>query len=92
MIKIYKYPLQYADHQTIIAPKGAKFFDIQLQQSVPCLWTAVDPDVPTEPYNIYIVSTGNAVPSKPCFYVATFQIHGRGLVFHVFAEMNPFNL
>jgi hypothetical protein len=83
MKTIHKYPLEVADEQDVTMPVGAVILTVQVQNNQPCLWALVEPDNPTQIRTILMHGTGN--PGE-CFwrYIATIQLHGGKLVFHVF--------
>jgi hypothetical protein len=85
-MKIWKWELNTAEHQTIYLPDGAKILDVQMQGIGCCLWALCDDSVTTayHPRNIAIYGTGNPLPDEVGEYIATFQAHGGSLVFHVF--------
>lgn len=41
--KIYKYPLETADRQKLILPKGAQILTVQEQHGQPYVWALIDP-------------------------------------------------
>lgn len=92
MTTVYKFPLQITDEQVVKMPKGAKILDAQMQAGVLCIWCVVDPDIELKEYKVWIIGTGHPAVKHPCFYVSTFQLPSRGLVFHVFIDINPYNI
>ena len=84
MSTIYKYPLEPGRTQLQI-PHGAQALTVQMQNGTPCLWAKVDPTRPAELRIFDVYGTGNAMPDDPrMLYVATFQMEGGALVWHVF--------
>lgn len=85
MKTIYKYKLQTTDEQQILMPKGAEILTVQLQDGEPQLWALVETNnQPTKRY-IEIFGTGNPIIGiGPRKYIATYQLRGGALVFHVF--------
>lgn len=85
-MRIWKYPLEVTDQQTVKMPPGAQLLTIQVQKGQCCLWAMVDETKqPTEARNIAIYGTGNPnVPDDPGTYIASFQMEGGALVFHAF--------
>lgn len=86
-MRIWKYPLAVADVQEHFMPEGAKLLDAQLQHGEPQLWALVDEKAKVGRRKIAIYGTGNPIPDAPDApgaYVASFQIGGGALVFHVF--------
>jgi hypothetical protein len=84
--RIYKWPLQVTDRQTVPLPRGAVILTVQAQRDELVLWAAVDSTAPTDAAIVNIVGTGNPMPSVVGDYVATVQQHGGALVWHVFIE------
>lgn len=85
--RIFKFPLEITDKQNIQIPKGSEILTVQTQDGMPCLWALVDQKRETEPRNIEIYGTGHPVLSDlgtSRKYIATFQMRGGSLVFHVF--------
>lgn len=84
MRTIYKYKLE-PNFGTLQMPKGAQVLTVQIQHGTPCLWAKVDPTQPTERRTFNVYGTGHEMPDDPCLvYVATFQVDGGALVWHVF--------
>jgi hypothetical protein len=84
MATIYKYPLEPGRTQLNL-PRGAQVLTVQMQHGSPCLWAKVDPMQPTEPRTFDVYGTGHQMPDDPrLLYVATFQMDGGALVWHVF--------
>lgn len=84
MNSIWKYPLRVVDEQTLDVPEGAEVLTVQVQNGTPCLWARVDPTAPKTPRKIITHGTGHLVPETTGRYIATYQIEGGALVFHVF--------
>lgn len=86
MKKVYKYPFEITDEQTIEMPKGAKILTAQVQQGTPTIWALVDPaESQTESVNIRTHGTGHSIPDSECLeYINTIQVYGGQLIFHVF--------
>ncbi len=91
-MRIYRYPLEVTDRQTIHLPYNSKILTAQLQHDSLQLWAMVDElENLSMPTTIAIYGTGNPMPDRPGEYISTFQMHGGNLVFHVFnltAEMS----
>lgn len=84
-MKIWKFPLRVTDVQHVIdMPVGAKLLDVQMQGDDCCMWALCNEHAPKELRRIAIYGTGNPIPDDPGEYVATFQMRGGSLVFHVF--------
>lgn len=89
MLTVYKYPLSLDDDVTLALPEGAQVLTIQMQNGDPVLWALVNPDAPTEQRSFHITGTGHSIeePRSQWRYVATFQMLGGALVFHVFEQI-----
>ena len=84
-MKIWKFPLELADHQKIKAPFNMGPLSVQMQNGVPCLWAIVDPAMGETLHNVWIHGTGHEVdPLVAGHFVGTFQALNGSLVFHVF--------
>lgn len=83
-MRIYKYPLQLMDRQTLSMPDGAKILSIQAQRDQVCLWAMVDENAQEIARTIAIYGTGQPIPDEPGTYMQTFQMAGGNLVFHAF--------
>lgn len=91
-MKIFKYPLEITDSQTIRMPKDAMILTIQLQDDNPCIWARIpDPKVGeinhSEFRTFITVGTGNEYDgSNTDFYIGTYQKKFLGGLFvgHVF--------
>lgn len=75
-LRIWKWPLEITDRQTIMAPKHARLLTIQMQGDQPCLWALCSIDADYEPRTIHIYGTGNPVFEESGSYIATFQSDG----------------
>lgn len=87
-MQILKWSLAITDKQTLRLPAGAKILTVQLQYGTPQLWALCDEAMAarygkTSRY-ISIYGTGNPMPDDPGEYIATFQMEGGALVWHVF--------
>lgn len=69
-------------------PRGAKLLSAQLQPTLgkPQLWVLVDQEQPKVRRRLVTVGTGHPLPPEILgfTFVGTFQLHGGGLVFHLF--------
>lgn len=83
-MRIWKFPIEVIDQQILMVPKDAKFLDVQMQRETCCLWALCNQDAEKEERYLKIYGTGNPMPDDPGDYIATFQMHGGTLVFHVF--------
>jgi hypothetical protein len=85
-MKIWKFPLEITDEQTVTAPVGALPLTAQFQHGSLQLWALVnDKSQIMAPLRIGIFGTGNPLPDAPGRYLSTFQLDGGALIFHVFA-------
>lgn len=90
-LKVYKYKLDAVGTQPVELPVGSKILSVQAQFEQLCLWVLVDPAVnkQTEKRVIEIVGTGiplrelDGLPITREF-LATVQMRGGSLVWHVF--------
>ena len=84
-MRIWKFPLEVVDLQELRLPPKSKLLTVQMQYGKPCLWVLLDENTAVNVgYKIAIYGTGNPLPDNPGEYIATFQMHGGDLVFHVF--------
>lgn len=84
-MKIYKYPLELVDQQTVHLPYGYRILTAQLQNGNLQLWALIDPiENLSIPVSIGIYGTGNPINEDPGKYISTVQLYDGGLVFHVF--------
>lgn len=82
--KIFKYPFEVTDYQTITMPKEAEILCVQVQNGVPCIWALVDTlSMPVDRY-FSVYGTGHPVYNDASEYIGTFQINDGSLVFHLF--------
>jgi hypothetical protein len=85
MKKIYKYPLQITDRQTISMPEHPHILTVQTQNETPCLWALIDTENALKEYAFHMFGTGLPIEiTKGLVYIGTFQILHDKLVFHVF--------
>jgi hypothetical protein len=83
---IWKFPLDVTDEQLVSMPAVAEILTVQAQGDQPYLWAMVDPAQPRQFREIVTRGTGHPVPDRPGTYVGTYQLHGGGLIYHVFAR------
>lgn len=84
-MKIYKYPLPVDDMVKIPMPKGARILSIQTQNGTPEIWALVDESAASVRRGFAVRGTGHSANGLSADrYIATFQMHGGSLVFHVF--------
>jgi len=81
---IWKYQVTGDHTQTLEMPQGAQILTVQVQQGEPVLWALVDPALPKEKREFFIVGTGWPIDGGLGQYVGTFQIMEGSLVFHIF--------
>jgi len=84
MKTIYKYPLPIDNLAEVRMPQGAVVLSIQCQHDKPCLWALVDADRPMQGRRFCVRGTGHQLAGEEGAFIATFQMHGGALVFHVF--------
>lgn len=83
MRTIWKYTLQ-PGRTKLEMPRGAELLTVQMQGDTPTLWAQVHPGEPLERRVIDIHGTGHKLPEDAGQYLATFQMEGGALVWHVF--------
>lgn len=85
---IWKFPLDVADFQAVLMPKGAGFLDVQVQNGQPCMWVMCDPDAEQVNIPFLMLGTGHRMVDNEAKHVGdhlgTFQLKDGGLVFHLF--------
>lgn len=84
MKTIWKYEI--FPEATIEMPVGSKILDVQVQFDKPCIWVLVNSDVTVKKVKRRFIcyGTGHSIPDYPGEFIGTFQLHGGGLVFHLF--------
>lgn len=83
MSTIWKYSL--APGRTVHdMPADAKVLTVQMQGDEVCLWALVEPHLPMRRRFFDVYGTGHGMPADPGDYVATIQMEGGALVWHVF--------
>ena len=93
MYKIFKYPLDVTDVQTLKLPVGATILTAMNQFETICIWAKIS----TTSYDakkfrdrtIYIFGTGNPVPNVEMKYINSVALEGGRLIFHVFESLAP---
>ena len=83
MPTIWKYPLHPGTTQHNM-PRGATVLHAQMQQGEPVLWALVEPSADQELRTFDVYGTGHGVRENAGEYIATFQMDGGALVWHVF--------
>lgn len=88
MRKIYKYPVEVADIQTILLPLGAQILTVQEQNGQPYIWAIVDTETDSEPRRFRLYGTGHNIETDNVLkYIGTFQLLCGRLVYHLFEEV-----
>ena len=88
MTMIYKYVLQ-PGRNVIQLPQFTQVLTVQMQDDDMCLWARVNITKPLNTRVFDVVGTGHAMSDDPrLLYVATVQMAGGALVWHVF-ESTP---
>ena len=84
--RVYKYPLEIKDWQSITVPVGAEILSAQKQGGQLFLWAKVDRRAGPEQVSIVIHGTGH--PMQPNLrFIDTVQMRDGALVLHIFEEM-----
>ncbi len=84
-MRIWKYPLQVTDKQTITMPKGSRILSCQTQGDGPVMWALCsEKNVLEEPEErtFIMFGTGEPMMKVPGDYIGTVQV--RELVWHFF--------
>ena len=91
--RIFKYPLQITDEQTVEMPLEAIILCVQIQQEEPCLWALVDPTLPsTTRRKIRIIGTGQPIfDVDKLIYIDSIQQLGGKFMWHVFEDAPRFH-
>lgn len=85
---IWKFQLSVTDIQSLYIPADAKILSVQVQHGEPCVWALVDTDKRDESRVLRTFGTGHPIgTSDNLVFIGTYQLHGGGLVFHVFEEI-----
>lgn len=88
MKRVYKYPVEITDVQTILLPIGAQILSVQEQDGRAYLWAIVNPETDSEPRRFRLYGTGHNIETENLLkFVGTFQLLGGRLVFHLFEEV-----
>jgi hypothetical protein len=86
---VWKYELEPGENLCWL-PRGAEVLSAQAQYDHLCLWARVDPDAPQDQRRFLVVGTGHTLPAgKRLAFIATAQMHGGALVWHVFEAGAP---
>lgn len=81
---IWKYPLEITDRQNVMMPEGAQILTAHMQGETLCLWALVNSQAPKQRRDIEIIGTGNPAQEANRKYIATTQMSGGALIWHVF--------
>ncbi len=85
MKTIYKYPLKTIDTQEVILPNGHEILTVQEQHGEIQMWVLIDTARTRERVIIETFGTGHQIKNlSERKYIATYQLEGGDLVFHVF--------
>jgi len=85
---IYKYELHVGAATAIVMPAGAIVLTVQMQGNRLVMWALLDATLPlTETRTFRVVGTGHPIPDiAQLHYLGTAQMHGFGLVWHVYEK------
>ena len=86
MKTIHKYELVIDDRTEVRMPQGAEVLSVQCQYDKPCVWAMVDTEQPMQAHRFVVRGTGHPLTGAEGTFLATVQMRGGGLVFHVFEE------
>lgn len=84
MVTIHKFELILEDLSEVRMPQGASVLSIQTQNDRPWIWAKVDTSKPMQTRRFCVRGTGHPLKGDEGTFIATFQLHGGALVFHVF--------
>jgi len=86
---IWKFTLRVADFQTVSMPPDSRVLTAQVQREEISIWALVDPNNAQRiDYPIWVHGTGHPVTeAAQGRYVASVQLAGGALVFHVFVGL-----
>lgn len=94
MRTIWKFEIPIEDNFELPIPMPAEFLAVQSQGERVQAWFVVDDHQETVVKRFLLRGTGHPFPEhaerpsgrKPCQYLGTVQLHGGGLVFHLFED------
>jgi len=75
-MKVYKYPLEVTDYQTLDLPNKSQILTVQVQDGTPTIWVLVGTDMAFEQRHIRMAGTGHAIKEDIVSYIGTFQLKG----------------
>jgi len=84
--RIFKYPLELTDHQTITIRSFTPCMDVlhvDMQNDTITLWAENDVTGPEVEIDVFIVGTGNPMPNGAILHIGT-VVDAHGFVWHVF--------
>jgi hypothetical protein len=85
---VWKYAIPLAEEFEIEMPQGAHVLTVQDQLGTYVLWALVDPTHTPRRRRFWLAGTGRQIPmAENLSYVATIQLHGGELVFHLFERV-----
>lgn len=89
-MRIWKWTLLWADHQTITMPYDARVLTVQMQGNHLQLWALVhdQEDWPKQNRTFSIYETGRPIKLWPGEYITTVQTVNGSRVWHVFERSN----
>lgn len=85
---VWKYPLEIADRQQIVMPRGARILSVQIQRIHLALWALVDPTAEVVTRTILMCGTGKLIVFDRAYqhnFIATVQ--DGDFVWHFFERM-----
>jgi len=85
MNKIYKYPIQIVEEQTLSVHADAEVFKVGLDPlGDPCIWAVVNPKATPTPFHVRILGTGSVVHDDEFMWIGSF-VQGP-FMWHVFLD------
>jgi len=87
--RIYKYPIEVKDEQSIEMPMGATILCVQVQREKPNIWAVVEENAVVETRKFVLYGTGHALNGTENLqkYIGTFQMQSGNFVFHLFERI-----
>lgn len=88
-MNIFKYPLETEGQQFISLPKGAEVLTVQVQNSKPCIWALVNPELITELREFRVFGTGHPIDCSRAElkYIGTYQLLEGRFIGHLFERV-----
>lgn len=84
MTTVYKFSVDIKEFDSILIPVGAEILSVQAQHGEVVMWAKVDTDAMVASRHFGVFGTGHPLPDKPLQFIATTQMLGGALVWHVF--------